>query len=318
MILPVMHLTSRKADRTLMRSTRCAWLSTSAVLVALGLASLLQLQSPPSTAAAAWTGQAPSIALDPTSAQATGVHWTITLSAPYCGGFRIGDGVYLQPGPPLALPADVPAEAVLSNGQPADVSLQAGVLRVAPSHTLAQSMICQTGERQFTVELLGALGLTNPDAGDYAVDVRLGSGGTPQTLPSDNAALTQTFDAIRAQTTQLAAQAPGLASAQADLVHQLDDVQATGKAMAANGWNPSVAVAAPATDWAQGRAQADLVALHNPALQPAGAPPSSVATVISLVQLAQQQAQAGDVAVQQFQSDLEQLSDCGLGVPPAP
>jgi hypothetical protein len=127
--------------------------------------------------------QAPSIALDPTSAQATGVHWTITLSAPYCGGFRIGDGVYVQPEPPLALPADVPAEAVLFNGQPADVSLQAGVLRVAPSHTLAQSMICQTGDRQFTVELLGALGLTNPDAGDYAVDVRLGSGGTPQTLP---------------------------------------------------------------------------------------------------------------------------------------
>jgi hypothetical protein len=82
--------------------------------------------------------------------------------------------------------------------------------------------------------------------------------------------------------------------------------------------NPSVAVAAPATDWAHGPAQADIAALHNPALQPAGAPPSSVATVISLVQLAQQQAQASDVAVQQLQSDLEQLSDCGLGVPPAP
>jgi hypothetical protein len=48
-----------------MRSTRCAWLSTSAVLVALGLASLLQLQSPPTTAAAASTGHVAQV-LDPT------------------------------------------------------------------------------------------------------------------------------------------------------------------------------------------------------------------------------------------------------------
>jgi hypothetical protein len=47
----------RKADRTLMRSTRCAWLSGSALLVALVLASFLQLQSPPTTASAASTGR---------------------------------------------------------------------------------------------------------------------------------------------------------------------------------------------------------------------------------------------------------------------
>jgi hypothetical protein len=295
--------------------------------------------------------QSPSIAFDPTSAQATGVHWTITLSAPYCGGFRIGDGVYVQPEPPLALPADVPAAAVRFNGQPADVSLTDGVLRVAPSHTLAQSMLCQAGDRQFTVELLDSLGLTNPDAGDYAVDVWFGPGSdeTPQQLPitidapvapstpatrcdpigqkvavatatldAANAALAGTFDAIRAQTTPLTAQAPGLAATQADLVHQLDDVQASSKTMAASGWNPSIAVAVPATDWAQGPAQADLTALQNPALQRASAPPPSVATVISLVQLAQLQAQAGNTAVLRLQDVIMQLGDCGLGAPPAP
>jgi len=295
-------------------------------------------------------GQSPSIAVDPPTAQATGVHWTITLSAPYCGGFRIGDGVHLQPEPPLALPADVPAEAVLFNGQPADVALQAGVLRVAPSHTLAQPMFCQRGDRQFTVELLGSLGLTNPDAGEYAVDIWFGpaAASPPQQVPitidaplaaagpagcepiqqrvdaataalqADTAALATTFDAIRAQTQPLTAQAPGLAATQADLVHQLDEVQATGTAMAASGYNPSVAVAAPAIEWAQAPAQADLAALQNAALQPAGGPPPSVATVTSLVQLAQQQAQAADTATQQLQSDLQELGDCGLGVPSAP
>jgi hypothetical protein len=225
---------------------------------------------------------------------------------------------------------------VLFNGAAADVSLDGGVLRVAPSHLLAQPMFCQTGDRQFTVELLGSLGLTNPDAGDYAVDVRLGSDGTPQqvsiiidapmapatacdpirqnvdaataTLQSDNATLARTFDAIRAQT----GQAPGLAATQADLVHQLDDVQATGKTMAANGWNPTIALAVPAIDWAQGPAQADLAALNGAAAQP------GVAKLISLVQLAQQQAQDATTGVQRLQDLVMQLSDCGLGAPAAP
>ena len=78
--------------------------------------------------------QAPSLTFDPMSPQATNVHWTITLSAPYCGGFRIGDGVYVQPEPPLALPADVPADAVLFNGQAADVVLQDGITLRAFHH----------------------------------------------------------------------------------------------------------------------------------------------------------------------------------------
>jgi hypothetical protein len=36
------------------------------------------------------------------------------------------------------------------------------------------------------------------------------------------------------------------------------------------------------------------------------------------VQLAQQQAQAADAASQQLADVLQQLGDCGLGVPPAP
>jgi hypothetical protein len=40
--------------------------------------------------------------------------------------------------------------------------------------------------------------------------------------------------------------------------------------------------------------------------------------VISLVQLAQRQAEAGNTASQQLADVLQQLGDCGLGVPPVP
>jgi hypothetical protein len=283
--------------------------------------------------------QAPAIALDPAAPAAANVHWTITLSAPYCGGFHIGDGVYVQPEAPLALPPTVPADAVLFDGQAADVLLHGDVLRVTPSRTLAQSMLCQQVDRQFTVELLSSLGLANPDAGQYAVDVWLGSGGAPQklsvtidapsngcdpiqtsvdaataTLQVDTAALEKTFDAIRAQTAPLTAQAPNLRPAQTELVRQLAEVQASGKANAANGWNPSIGYAAPEIEWAQGAAQADVEALQ----QTAGVSPPSVATVISLVQLAQQQAQDGNTASQRLMDVLQQFADCGLGVPPTP
>jgi hypothetical protein len=124
-----------------------------------------------------------SISVDPDTAQASNVHWTLSLSAHYCGGFDIGDGVYLQPEAPLALPDPVPPEDVLFAGNAADVSLQNGVLRVAPSPTIAHSMICMQGDRPFTVELLPALGLSNPDAGTYVVDVWTGSNPTPVQLP---------------------------------------------------------------------------------------------------------------------------------------
>jgi len=125
----------------------------------------------------------PSIIFDPASPDASGVHWIVTLSAPYCGGVRIGDGVYIEPEAPLSLPGTVAADAVLFDGKAAEVDLQAGVLRVRPSPALAQSMICLPGNQLFTVELLSSLGLANPGAGDYVVDVWIGSGSTLARLP---------------------------------------------------------------------------------------------------------------------------------------
>ena len=122
------------------------------------------------------------MSVDPATAQASNVHWTVQLAARYCGGYQIGDGVYLQPEAPLALPDQVPAEDVLFASNAADVSLQSGVLRVAPSPDLARSMICTQGDRPFSVELLPALGLSNPDPGTYTVDVWTGANPTPQPL----------------------------------------------------------------------------------------------------------------------------------------
>jgi len=122
------------------------------------------------------------MSVDPATAQASNVHWTVQLAARYCGGYQIGDGVYLQPEAPLALPDQVPAEDVLFASNAADVSLQSGVLRVAPSPDLARSMICTQGDRPFSVELLPALGLSNPDPGTYTVDVWTAANPTPQPL----------------------------------------------------------------------------------------------------------------------------------------
>jgi len=129
------------------------------------------------------TSSAWSAAIDPDQPNATSVHWTITLSATYCGGYAIGDGLFIQPEAPLSLPDPVPPEAVLFAGQAADVSLQNGILRVAPSPLLAQSMVCMQGDRPFTIELLPSLGMTNPDAGTYTVDVWKSSTGGPVQLP---------------------------------------------------------------------------------------------------------------------------------------
>jgi len=107
----------------------------------------------------------------------------LALSARYCGGYDIADGVFIQPEAPLALPDPVPSDAVLFAGMPADVSIQNGVLRVAPSPDLLWSQVCIQGDRPFTVQLLPALGLTNPDSGTYVVDVWIGSGSAPVSLP---------------------------------------------------------------------------------------------------------------------------------------
>ena len=124
-----------------------------------------------------------SATFDPSTPDATNVQWTLTLSAMYCGGYAIGDGVYISPEAPLALPSTVSPDGVLFAGGAAVSSLNAGVLQVAPAPDLARSMICSQGPRTFTIELLPSLGLTNPDAGTYAVDVRIGSASPPVTLP---------------------------------------------------------------------------------------------------------------------------------------
>ncbi|HEX8966256.1 MAG TPA: hypothetical protein VF937_00145 [Chloroflexota bacterium] len=124
-----------------------------------------------------------SVAVDPNTPQTSNVHWTISLSAPYCGGYQIGDGVFIEAEAPLAFPDPAPADAVLFAGEPAQVSQTNGVLQVSPAASLARSMICMQGDRPFTIELLPSLGLSNPDPGSYAIDVWVGSGSQPVQLP---------------------------------------------------------------------------------------------------------------------------------------
>jgi hypothetical protein len=123
------------------------------------------------------------VSVDPSTAQASGVHWTVQLAAPYCGSYRLGDGVHIQPQAPLAFPETVPSDGVLLGGQPAQAALSDGVLVVSPAPGLARSLICMPGEQPLTVELLPSLGMANPDAGSYVVDVWLGSSSTAVQLP---------------------------------------------------------------------------------------------------------------------------------------
>jgi hypothetical protein len=121
----------------------------------------------------------PSLGVNPDQAGAT-PHWTITVGAQYCGGYRIGDGVYVSPEAPLAIPNPLPDGSVLFAGQPASVAWVNGALRVSPGEGLAQSMICMAGDRPLTVELLPEAGFGLPtDAGEYAVDVWTGVNPTP-------------------------------------------------------------------------------------------------------------------------------------------
>jgi hypothetical protein len=121
-----------------------------------------------------------SMAVDPAVPGQT-PHWTLELSAPYCGGFRIGEGVYLHAEPPLALPAAVPDGSVLFQGEPASVDVSSELLRISPGPGAVFSQVCLQGERAFTVELLPAAGLgLPPDPGTYTIDVWLGA--SPTTL----------------------------------------------------------------------------------------------------------------------------------------
>jgi hypothetical protein len=124
----------------------------------------------------------PSVGVDPLQSGAT-PHWTITLGAEYCGGFKVGDGVYVSPEPPLALPAAIPDGSALFADQPGSVDWVNGALRIAPAAGLVQSMICMAGQRPLKVELLPSAGFNLPtDAGDYALDVWTGADATPQRL----------------------------------------------------------------------------------------------------------------------------------------
>jgi hypothetical protein len=116
-----------------------------------------------------------SLSVDPPTAGQT-PHWTLELSAPYCGGYRIGDGVYVRPEPPLALPNVVPDGSVLFQGQPGSVTLTPEALRIGPAPDMVFSQVCLQGDAQFIVELLPGAGLALPaDPGTYAVDLWTGA-----------------------------------------------------------------------------------------------------------------------------------------------
>jgi hypothetical protein len=116
-----------------------------------------------------------SLAVDPPVAGQT-PHWTLELSAPYCGGYRIGDGVYIRPEPPLAVPQAVPDGSVLFQRQPASVTLTPDALRIGPAPDTVFSQVCLPGESQFTVDVLPEAGLALPaEPGTYAVDLWTGA-----------------------------------------------------------------------------------------------------------------------------------------------
>jgi hypothetical protein len=127
----------------------------------------------------------PSVVVDPDQTSAT-ADWSITIPAQYCGGYRIGDGVYISPEAPITLPSPVPDGSVMFAGQPAEVDEINGAWRVSLAPGIAQSMICMPDDRPLTIELTPQAGVTLPDSpGTYAVDVWTGANPTPMTLQFD-------------------------------------------------------------------------------------------------------------------------------------
>src|SRR5579884_3860659 len=110
------------------------------------LALLVAQTTPSAPTWSAWSAW--SLNFDPATAGATNVRWTVSLSAPYCGGYRVGDGVHIAPEAPLSLPATVPAEDVVFAGNAAVVSMDAsGALVVSQSPRVVRSQVCMQGER---------------------------------------------------------------------------------------------------------------------------------------------------------------------------
>jgi hypothetical protein len=168
---------------------------------ALLLSAPAQAQPQPQPAPAAPATVTPSLAVDPNQPGAT-PHWTFTIGAAYCGGYRIGDGVYVSPEPPLSLPSTpLDGTNTLFAGQPAAVNAVNGALRVAPGPGQVWSMICMAGQRPLTVELLPPAGLALPtDAGNYAVDVWTGANPTPTTLTFTVAASDENAETVAPET----------------------------------------------------------------------------------------------------------------------
>jgi hypothetical protein len=132
------------------------------------------------------------LTVDPATPGAT-PHWTLNLSAPYCGGFRIGDGVYVHPEPPLALPDPLPDASVLFQGQPANATTVGDALRISPAPGTVFSQVCIQGERPFSVELLPEAGLALPsDPSSYSLDLWTGA--------DPNSQISLTFDVPPAAT----------------------------------------------------------------------------------------------------------------------
>jgi hypothetical protein len=136
------------------------------------------------------TAVTPSLSVDPDQPGAM-PHWTITLAAEYCGGYRVGDGVYLAPEPPLMIPTSMPPDSVLFAGQPASLDRVGAALRVGPGPGQVQSMICAPGSRALTVDVLPTAGFSLPaDPGQYTVDAWTGADQTPVSLSFDVASTT--------------------------------------------------------------------------------------------------------------------------------
>jgi hypothetical protein len=159
-------------------------------VIALGLGPLSALAQVPQPGTP--QPENPSVVVDPAQPGAS-PHWTITVFEPYCGGYKIGDGVYLSPEAPISIPQSPADGSILFAGQPASVSQVGNALRVAPSPDTFWSMVCMPGNRSLTVELLPQAGMALPDAGGtYAVDYWTGANPTPVTLSFDVPAIDST------------------------------------------------------------------------------------------------------------------------------
>lgn len=168
------------------------------LLISLSLALLLPLAASAADPAVAPPDQpilisapanAPSIRLDPTTAGAQDVAWTITLHAQYCGGYRIGAYVEIAPQWNGALPAAISADNVTFAGGEAAVTQVGDALRISPAPGRVWAQYCTEGMVAFDITIAAPAGMSNPaTAGAYQVDVSTES--APTAIPV-NVSITQ-------------------------------------------------------------------------------------------------------------------------------